>query len=130
MNNFFGRAIAIYTREEALNDGTLVDVSKLAGEAGFKIPVAVTASLWSLINNIPEKYKYQDATGRLWDVLYMAALNSRRAAGSQLKYKIIMHHEVETDEGREVREEIILKAVIGPGDNFEPVFTIMLPNED
>jgi len=35
-----------YTRAEALADGTLIDVSETAREAGFRVPVALTRAAW------------------------------------------------------------------------------------
>jgi len=37
---------AAYTRDQAIEDGFLVDVSDMAREAGFKWPVAVTRRVW------------------------------------------------------------------------------------
>ena len=39
--------IARYTRAQAIEDGVLIDVSKMAKEAGFVIPVAVTDAVWN-----------------------------------------------------------------------------------
>ncbi|WP_325176197.1 DUF6573 family protein, partial [Xanthomonas hortorum] len=36
-----------HTRANLLEDGDLVDVSALAREAGFKVPVAVTRAVWA-----------------------------------------------------------------------------------
>ena len=36
-----------YTRAEAIADGVLVDVSALAKEAGFKYPMALTATVYA-----------------------------------------------------------------------------------
>lgn len=130
MGNLFGDIIHMYTREQALADEVLIDVSDMAKEVGFKFPVAVTSALWEIINNIPKEYSYQDKNGRLWDVLYMAAYNAKISSGNTINYKVIMHHEIETRKGKTIKENLILKAVIGPGDNYEPVITIMLPNED
>lgn len=129
MESIFGDVISIYTRAQALADGVLFDVSSMAKEAGFKFPVAITSELNEVINSIPEVYSYQDREGRLWDVLYMAALHSKRSGGQTVLYKVIMYHEVEARRGKKVIEELKLKAVIGPGDNMEPVITIMLPYE-
>ena len=63
--------IYAYTRAQAIADGVLVDVSKLAREAGFKIPVAVTAGVWAECVAVPKGILCQDETGRLWDVLMM-----------------------------------------------------------
>ena len=39
--------ISVYTRAQAIEDGILVDVSETAREAGFRIPVAITRTVWS-----------------------------------------------------------------------------------
>ena len=75
MADFFGPAISIYTREQALEDGVLVDVSVLAREAGFKIPVAVTASVWADCIDWPEDSQQgfgQSIDSRGYDVVSMA----------------------------------------------------------
>jgi len=117
----FGEVISTYTRAQAIEDGVLVDVSVMARETGFRFPVAITAGVHDLIENIPPSQSHQDYKGRLWDVLYMASLAAKRG-GSQVLYKLILHH------GR--KKYATLKMHIGPGDNGEPVITIMLPNED
>lgn len=81
MESIYGNVISVYTRVEALADGVLVDVSSIAKEAGFKFPVAITTELNNTINSIPDEHSYQDREVRLWDVLYMAALNCKRCGG-------------------------------------------------
>ncbi len=64
-----------YTRAQALQDGVLLDVSERARQAGFRLPVAVTAALWQDVAAIPPSYQgIQDVQGRLWDLLWMARL--------------------------------------------------------
>ena len=36
-----------YSRAEAIADGVLVDVTKPASEAGFKVPVTITRAAWA-----------------------------------------------------------------------------------
>jgi len=43
----FGPVIYSYSREQAIRDGVLVDVSSMAKEAGIVFPVAVTQRVWS-----------------------------------------------------------------------------------
>ncbi len=63
-----------YTRDEAIQDGVLVDLSHAAQQAGFTIPLALTARVFSECVYWPEtEPAIQDETGRQWDVLYMAA---------------------------------------------------------
>ena len=115
--------ISTYTRKEAINDGVLKDVSETAKEAGFKIPVAVTLAVWMDISDIPLSQSHQCFDGRLWDVLSMLRFAIRNNGGkSEIRYRIIMHV------GR--RTHYSLKAICGPGDNAEPVITIMKPGED
>lgn len=125
MTSLFTQAdiISTYTRRQALDHGVLVDISETAREAGFTWPVAITAEVWAMINDIPASKRYQDVQGRLWDVVYMASLATRRGPGGrQLLYKLIMHHKRKT--------YVTLKLIAGPGDHAEPVITIMLPWQD
>lgn len=120
--------ISVFTRAQALADGVLVDVTETALEAGFTFPTAVTQALWEEIENVPEEVAgYETPEGRLWDVLFMASLAVRgsKREGSELVYPVILHTE-ETPGETEYR----VKLVCGPGDEGEPVLTLMLPHED
>ena len=127
-NNFFGDVINAYTRAQAIGDGVLADVSNTAREAGFSIPVAVTAAVWNdfieWTNEDTQKQTYQDTDGRLWDVLSMLRFAIAKATDTGcIIYKL---HIVPRD-GRTRKAKLTqLKAVIGAGDNGEPVITIML----
>jgi len=75
--------ISRYTRTRAIEDGVLVDVSETAKEAGFKVPVAVTTGVWTLIEATQAELEMcQSAEGRLWDVLWMAFLAMSRVTKS------------------------------------------------
>ena len=119
MEELFGDVISSYSRAQAIEDGVLVDVSKMASEAGFRIPVAVSAAVWADINQKPAS---QDVNGRLWDILWMTRLRARGNAGDTIYTDLIMQV------GRNKRYRV--KAVVGPGDALEPVITIMRPEED
>jgi len=120
------RVIHSYTREQALADGVLVDVTKLASEAGFRYPTAVTSTVWGQYIEVPEGVSCQDETGRLWDILWMLHFHIRLAKSlhSETFFQL---HVCNTDETAEL---VTLKAHCGPGDDGEPVITIMLPVED
>ena len=51
---------------QAIADGVLIDATELAKEAGFRIPVAVTAGVWAECVAVPAGVADQDETGRLW----------------------------------------------------------------
>ena len=130
---FFGPVISTYTRAQALADGVLVDAGAMAREAGFRHPVALTGSVWSdcvaWSETDSDTQTIQDQTGRLWDVLYMAAwaIRSQHDDRSVLLFDL---YRVPRD-GRSKEAELTpLKLLVGPGDHGEPVITIMLPCED
>lgn len=63
--------LSVYTRADALRDGVLVDLSDLAHEAGFRIPLAVTEAVYaSYLDPSPElANEGQSFSGRAWDLL-------------------------------------------------------------
>jgi hypothetical protein len=128
----FGEPFSTYTRQQAIDDGFLVDVSDMAREAGFRVPVAMTRTAWADCVEWSEadskRQTYQDEAGRLWDVLWMTWLAARRAREDGV-VRVGLYRVPRG--GRGVRPRMaFLKAVIGPGDACEPVITIMLPDED
>lgn len=123
----FGEVIFSYTREQAISDGVLVNVTPTAKEAGILFPVAVTRAVWDKCIEVPEGCEgNQDRAGREWDVLYLLRIAIQRGikSSSQLFFTV----DVKT--GPHTHQEMKLKSVVGPGDNMEPVITVMFPEED
>lgn len=120
--------ISSYSRAQAIEDGVLVDVSTVAKEAGIKFPVAMTATVWGQYVEVPAGVGCQDETGRLWDILWMFRCAAAKFDGDTLLFKLyVRNHNRE----RLTRQDLVtLKAICGPGDNGEPVVTIMAPEED
>lgn len=118
-----------YTRHQAIEDGVLVDVTETAKEAGIKFPTALTARVWAeLVDPNEQQIAWgQDQRGRLWDLLYMFAHSARRPSGGNGP---ILNYQVLVVMNRVEPELITLKSVCGPGDDAEPVITIMFPDED
>lgn len=117
--------IFIYTRAQAIEDQVLVDVTKTAKEAGFVYPVALTRAVWEKCVAVPKGAEsHQDWQGRLWDVLMVMHVGCRaNRDSSEFLFTLSVHN------GREL-EEVTLKAHCGPGDEYEPVITVMMPDED
>ena len=116
-----------YTRAEAIADGVLVDISEWAKESGFKFPVACTSALWDQCIVPPPRTVElgQSERGRVHDLLHMLFLAIRKGgSGDQLTFKVIF---LQTPKRHET---VTLKSICGPGDNGEPVITVMLTNED
>jgi hypothetical protein len=117
-----------YTRADAIRDGALIDVSAVAREAGFKYPVALTAAAWAECVADPPGVECQDEAGRLWDLLWLlrcAILGSRDGAR---EVRFAVH--VRNDNREGTPPLVRLKALYGPGDQGEPVITVMMPDED
>jgi hypothetical protein len=116
-----------YSREQALEDGVLVDVSVWAAETGFVIPVACTSAVWHQLIVPPKRTQEsgQSERGRAHDVLWTLfnAIKRQPKAGTVL-FKVIFLASPNR------HKTVTLKSVIGPGDSGEPVITIMLPEED
>jgi hypothetical protein len=127
----FGEQIHRYSRAQAIADGLLVDVTELAQEAGFRVPVALTAAVWADCvawgEEDTRRQTYQDEQGRLWDVLWMAILTACRGTGHMLTFQLNR-----VPRGNQGSNSLLvtLKLCIGPGDSGEPVITLLMPNEE
>ena len=129
--------IHVYTRAQAVADGVLVAVDQTtAREAGFTIPVALTAAAWADCVAWSEQTEAaktcgtgQDETGRLWDVLWMARWAARKAGpgASQVRFPLLR---VPPTGSSVTARPVTLSLRVGPGDAGEPVVTISEPDED
>ncbi|MDH7594352.1 MAG: hypothetical protein QHG99_08410 [Methanomicrobiales archaeon] len=134
LTSFFSNdeIIFAYTRADAISDGVLVELpDQIVSEAGIKVKAAVTRVVWDdyLSPSYLDELPGQSVEGRTWDLLWMfgcAARRSRHARTIQFRVLFVTVKE----SGSIVTEDVLLKAVCGPGDEGEPVITIMLPWED
>jgi hypothetical protein len=140
MTEIFGEAISTYSRQMGISDGALVDVTEHAKNDGFKFPVAMTRAAWAesveaggtweagADDGEGETLKLpggQDVTGRLHDVFWMLRSAIKHVKGSRVDFSVLV--DVRGD-GR--HKKVDLYSLCGPGDDMEPVITIMLPTED
>ncbi len=140
MREVFGEPIHTYTREQAIEDGQLIDVSTTAREAGIVWPVALTSAAWAdtveWTDEIEKRKGYtgQSESGRLWDVVWMLSLAVRGALrrgldASQQPLFYSLHRTPR--EGRGVTpRKVTLRFQVGPEDEGRPCITVMLPGED
>jgi hypothetical protein len=119
--------ICRYTRAQAIADGVLVDVSVTAKEAGIRWPVALTRAVWARCVSVPPGVLCQDEAGRLWDVAWLLRLAIGRSdGGSEVRFGV----HVRNDNRERTPPLVRLKAVCGPGDEGEPVITVMMADEE
>lgn len=125
--------ISVYSRAQAIEDGTLVDVSEMAREAGFRYPFAVTSGVWASCVDWPEgnagRATHQDVNGRLWDCLWMTHCATARSKDGEDRVDVALY--VVPNQPKATKARLVhLTAVCGGGDQGEPVITLMLPGED
>lgn len=126
--------VSTYTRAQALADGVLVDAGPMAREAGFRVPVALTNGAWVECvawgehDDQAKPGSGQSQQGRLWDVLSMA-MHAARGAGeaSQVPFSVLRVDR----QGSSLAPSLVeLMLWIHPGDEGEPVCTVLLEGED
>ena len=129
LESIFGEAISCYTRAEAFNDGVLVDL--MQGELGqvsrqhYKYRIACTLGVFTLIRKAVEHPDWgNDYCGVLHDILTM----SKSTYAQKLDRSTVLFDVRITGTGSKCTHS--LKLVVGPGNDMEPVITIMLPDED
>ncbi len=124
MTRSFSSFLSIQERK-LLEDGELVDVSQMAQEAGFRIPVALTRAVYERYVVVPRGVPCQDQNGRLWDVLWMLRLAIRSASNQrEIRFRVYVRNDNCSP------NLVELKALCGPGDDSKPVITICMPSED
>ena len=125
----FGKVIYSYNRAQALEDGVLADVTEVAKQVGFRFPVAITDALHERLR--PSQHDIgQDYDGRLWDVLWIAALRIRlnNDETDSIRFTVIQQ-EADPITGDLHNVNLRLLALCGPGDEGEPVITIGFPQD-
>jgi len=119
--------ISIYTRGDALKDGFLIDISPVAKEEGFLVPAAVTCEAYREIRPHEEPGPSgQDLRDRLHDMFWRLRLHATQKRFSdtdRLSFSFLIAENC-------VSRTVKLVSVVHPGDQGEPVMTIMLPHED
>jgi hypothetical protein len=90
--------------------------------------VALTCAAWERCVRVPPGVACQDEAGRLWDVLALLrwAIRGTDSSAREVRFGVHVRDDNRAGEPPLVR----LKAVCGPGDQGEPVLTVMLPDED
>lgn len=125
--NSSAEQISIFTRADALSDGILNDVSEIAEEKGFKVPVALTLAAYRAIEpSEEERSRGEDLRTRLHDLFWMMHQVLRRKSyieASRIDFQLNLFQDGE-------HNALALRALLHPGDGGEPVITILLANED
>lgn len=122
--------LSFYGRQQAIEDGTLVDISAKARKVFGGLPVAMTRTAWADTVEWPEDdmQAMQDEEGRLHDVLWMAFLAVRRNRDtSRFTYEL---YRIPRDGHSTAATPVRLECVLSGDDAGDPVVTIQFPGED
>lgn len=114
-----------YSRAEAFADGVLVDLSgNEVCRQHYRYPVAVTRAVYDIIDRAVKSPNHlNDFPGILHDILWMSRCNSKPLSESARVFDVVIK-----GAGRQAVYK--MKIVCGPGDDLQPVVTIMLPEDD
>lgn len=117
--------ISSYSRAQAIEDGVLADLSAAfpyEAQQCFKYNVCCTAAVWGKIEAaVSEDY---DLASVVYDVLALARYPFKVIDPMTRLFRVTLHSNPFHDSFE------TFKAVCGPGDDAEPVITIMEPEED
>lgn len=105
--------IDTYTRAEAIADRVLHDVTEKAGRAGFAYPMAIASHAWVAVVAAEGEHASFAEAQNLADLLVRTKavmLANRHTDDPMIRFE----HKGET-----------LYVHVGPGDEFEPVLTVM-----
>lgn len=137
LEDLFGPVIYSYTRAQAIKDGELTDLSALATEYGFTIPVAITREAHADFIAWDERTEArksdstgQDETGRAWDVLTMLkhaiSRNPKAGEGDRLPFDV---YRIQPQGRGTAARRARLTAVLSGDDTGAPCLTVMMPHE-
>ena len=118
IQSVFGPTVSSYSREQAILDGVLVDLSQFENiRQHWKLPMACTDSVWGIIEDAIDQGS-SDIAGILHDISCTAKHQIGRNSGDTLFFKCIVGlHAVD------------LQLHCGPGDDPLPVLTLMQLHE-
>jgi len=115
-----------YTREQAIEDGVFVDVTKTATEVGYQVGVALTSNAYNRYVAVPKNYRGdQDERGRLWDILALGGIAARNAFGSNFTTFDAAVKNLQTGQ----HEIVEFWVVIESNKDGSPGINIMLPED-
>ncbi len=110
------------TRQDAIDDGDLIEITRMGRDMGIVFPLAVSAqAAQSMVPfpNIPQ----ETVTENLWDTLHAFRDKARTTTQEEFEFQVSLYQ-------NGLVPTLTFKAAVSPGDGGDPVITIMLPDED
>jgi excisionase family DNA binding protein len=110
------------TRRDAIDDGDLIEITRMGRDMGIVYPLAVSArAAQSMVPfpNIPQDV----VTENLWDTLHAFKQMAQMTTDPEFEFQVSLYQ-------NGLVPTLTFKATVSPGDDGEPVITIMMPDED
>ncbi|MDK2915466.1 MAG: hypothetical protein PWR25_23 [Euryarchaeota archaeon] len=110
------------TRQDAIDDGDLIEITRMGRDLGITYPLAVSArAAQSMVPfpNIPQ----ETVTENLWDTLHAFRAKALTTTEEEFEFQVSLYQ-------NGLVPTLTFKAAVSPGDDGEPVITIMLPDEN
>lgn len=109
-------------RQDAIDDGDLIEITRMGRDLGIVFPLAVSArAAQSMVPfpNIPQ----ETVTENLWDTLHAFRARACTTTEEEFEFQASLYQ-------NGLVPTLTFKAAVSPGDEGEPVITIMLPDEN
>lgn len=118
LQEYFGNPFTAYSRQQAIEDGYLIEVSELfpRDTRFFKYPVAVTRDIWNLIEG-------KNAGAWIYDICWMC---TKYILDRPDESSVRSRCNLPAAPGSKEDKAYDLVAICHPGDNMEPVITIKI----
>ena len=119
-SNPFGPVVYSYTRKQAIDDGVLVNLSQFQVARVFWTQnLCCTDTVWAAIEEATKAGC--DLDGILDDISWVAktTISQGNRTADTVKFRVAIGNRT-----------LDLKLICGPGDQAEPVLTLLLPHED
>ena len=132
-----GPIIYSYSRAQAIEDGVLIDVTPQAKKAGFTVPAAMTPGVAGAMLELIRRHRPEAFEEKPKEVVEAAAYYGILSLLQTASMHAVRHlQDTQGGTGGNISrvdlafEGIKLYGQIGPGDEGEPVLTVMLEGED
>lgn len=127
------------SRADSIKDGVLFDITDVSNETGFFFPIAVTKKVWEYLDfkSNEKDFPNKDKKEKILDLLNMLRFAFKRSNNSsEILFQVIFHlsgpwnhYERGVGDSGKYARLVPFKAIIGTGDDFNPVITIMCIDE-
>ena len=122
----FGPVISVYTRQQAIQDGVLIDATPYARMLSIPFHVVLTSAAWTACIDGDHVAEPKSEELRLLNVMRELL----RAASHNYDGDIYLKLHVPVLTIHERLESVALRAVLAPGHDGQAFITVMMPDED